>query len=92
MNERPTPETKALRLIQEYLEMGGAFNPELMEHDKVRDMVMIARDELAEAHERNAAMREAIREAYYSIKNASTVLGTTPRQDIALTKLQPYLK
>jgi hypothetical protein len=38
-----------------------------------------------------AAMREAIREAYYSIKNASTVLGTTPRQDIALTKLQPYL-
>jgi hypothetical protein len=38
-----------------------------------------------------AAMREAIREAYYSIKNASTVLGTTPRQDIALTKLKPFL-
>jgi hypothetical protein len=26
--------------IQEYLSKGGLFNPELMQHDKVRDLIM----------------------------------------------------
>lgn len=30
-----------------YLASGGLFNPELMEHDKVRDLVIDCRDALA---------------------------------------------
>jgi len=40
----------------------------------------------------NAAMREAIREAYDALANVSTTFGRTPAQDAALTKLQPFLK
>lgn len=36
----------SLALIQEYLELGGLFNPELMEHDRVRDMAIQAFDEI----------------------------------------------
>ena len=32
--------------ITEYLSSGGLFNPELMNHDKVRDLCMDARDEI----------------------------------------------
>lgn len=32
--------------ITEYLEAGGLFNPELMEHDKVRDLLIESRIEL----------------------------------------------
>jgi hypothetical protein len=30
--------------ITEYLEVGGLFNPEMMEHDKVRDLIMECRE------------------------------------------------
>ena len=33
--------------ITEYLSNGGYFNPELMEHDKVRDLLMDIREQLA---------------------------------------------
>ncbi len=36
-----------IRLSSEYLGAGGLFNPELMEHDKVRDMVIRMRDALS---------------------------------------------
>ena len=32
--------------INEYLEAGGLFNPELMDHEKVRDLLIEIRDEL----------------------------------------------
>lgn len=32
--------------IQQYLALGGFFNPEAMEHDKVQRLVMDARDEI----------------------------------------------
>lgn len=37
---------RLLDRIQNYLESGGLFNPELMEHDKVRNLVMDLRDYL----------------------------------------------
>lgn len=40
----PTPAIRLLQRIQEYLEVGGLFNPELMEHDKVRDLIIDCRD------------------------------------------------
>ena len=42
--------------IAEYLELGGFFNPELMDPETVRDMVIDARDELK-------ALRAALAEA-----------------------------
>ena len=33
-------------LITEYLGSGGLFNPEMMEHDKVRDMLIGLRDDM----------------------------------------------
>jgi len=32
--------------IQSYLSNGGLFNPEAMEHDKVRDLIMDCREEI----------------------------------------------
>lgn len=35
-----------LERIREYLTLGGLFNPELMEHDKVRDLIMDCREHI----------------------------------------------
>jgi len=35
-----------LERIRGYLGNGGLFNPEMMEHDKVRDLIMACRDEI----------------------------------------------
>lgn len=35
-----------LEAIQSYLGNGGLFNPEMMEHDKVRDLIIACREEL----------------------------------------------
>ena len=40
------PGSASLAMIREYLAVGGLFNPELMEHARVRDMVMLCRDEI----------------------------------------------
>ena len=32
--------------INQYLQLGGLFNPEMMEHDKVRDLLMDCRTEI----------------------------------------------
>lgn len=37
---------EVLGRIQSYLVMGGLFNPELANHDAVRDLLMDARDEI----------------------------------------------
>ena len=38
--------------IQNYLELGGLFNPECMEHDKVRDLIMDCKAILRKAQEK----------------------------------------
>jgi hypothetical protein len=38
--------------IQNYLEFGGLFNPECMEHDKVRDLIMDCKAILKKASEK----------------------------------------
>ena len=35
-----------LSRVKNYLEVGGFFNPEMMEHDKVRDLIIDLRDYL----------------------------------------------
>lgn len=45
------PVLELLPLLRGYLSNGGLFNPEMMEHDKVRDLIMRVRDELARLRE-----------------------------------------
>jgi len=47
MNER----IQLLQRIQNYLEMGGLWNPECMEHDKVRELIMDVRSYLVMVEE-----------------------------------------
>lgn len=43
---KPPTKKEVLARIQNYLEVGGLFNPELMEHDKVRDLIIDCREHL----------------------------------------------
>lgn len=69
-----TPASPALARIREYLWTGGTWNPELMEHDKVRDLIILCRDELQKAHdEATCAMKdwvpgEAMRYDLHSVR------------------------
>ncbi len=65
MSEKPKPTTGDLsERITEYLCAGGLFNPELMEHEKVRDLLMDCRDALQPkpTGEWTDAAREAARQ------------------------------
>jgi len=42
--------------ITQYLSVGGLFNPDLMEHGKVRDLLIDCRTELDAAHRRIATL------------------------------------
>lgn len=42
------PTAELTNRITEYLSRGGLFNPEIMEHDKVRDLLIDIRDYLNE--------------------------------------------
>jgi hypothetical protein len=43
---------RILDRIQNYLENGGLYNPELMEHEKVRDLILEVRDYLLSLQKR----------------------------------------
>jgi hypothetical protein len=47
--------------ITEYLCTGGMFNPELMEHKKVRDLLIECRDEIERLREENKKLMESFR-------------------------------
>jgi BMFP domain-containing protein YqiC len=54
--------SKASDLIEEYLSVGGLFNPEIMnqnQHDAVRDTLIIARDEIRGLEDRIKRLEEA---------------------------------
>jgi hypothetical protein len=54
--------SKASDLIEEYLSVGGLFNPEIMnqnQHDAVRDTLIIARDEIRRLEDRIKRLEEA---------------------------------
>jgi hypothetical protein len=39
-------DAELVAMITEYLSVGGLFNPELMEHHKVRDLLVACRERL----------------------------------------------
>ena len=55
--------SKASDLIEEYLSVGGFFNPEVMnqnQHDAVRDTLIIARDEIRGLEKRIKQLEETL--------------------------------
>jgi hypothetical protein len=56
-----TPRTVEER-ITAYLSIGGLFNPELANHDAVRDLLIDARGELAESRKKAERLRRAMRD------------------------------
>lgn len=55
--------SETLETIRCYLGNGGTFNPELMEHEKVRDLIMDCRDDLTKLTVENQSLREQLKEA-----------------------------
>lgn len=45
------PQGEVTDRIKEYLCLGGLFNPELMNHDAVRDLLIACRDEIVRLRE-----------------------------------------
>lgn len=60
-----TPRTDAISLITEYLEIGGFFNPEIVnvqQHEAVRDTLMQARKELNAANDLTKQLETTIKD------------------------------
>lgn len=53
--------SEVLNKINEYLQVGGFFNPEMMEHDKVRDMVLECRDEIKRLEDKAEKLAMVVR-------------------------------
>ena len=53
-----TPRTDICVRIMDYLSMGGLFNPELANHDEVRDLIIDCRNEIGAARAEIAELRE----------------------------------
>ena len=72
--------SKASDLIGEYLSVGGLFNPEIMnqmQHDAVRDTLIIARDEIRGLEKRIKRLEDAGDEMYKFINPPSPCMRTS---------------
>lgn len=52
--------TDIVETIAEYLSMGGLFNPEMMEHDTVRNLIIECRAEITRLSAENERLRGAL--------------------------------
>lgn len=59
-NPAPDGGEKIQDKITQYLSSGGLFNPELMEHEKVRDLILHCRDRIAELEREVAESRAQV--------------------------------
>lgn len=66
--------------IQNYLENGGLFNPEAMEHDKVRDMILEVREYLYSLQEGGKRKARAVSGASINTRRLSSV-SKSPSED-----------
>jgi hypothetical protein len=53
-----------IKQIDDYLQVGGFFNPELMDHNKVRDMLLDCRNEFEEILKILEKQQKIIRRVY----------------------------
>jgi hypothetical protein len=56
--------TDVTERIKNYLGSGGLFNPELMEHEKVRDLLMDCRNEIGILRHKLVAQKVLIKHAH----------------------------
>ena len=63
--------------ITEYLTAGGLFNPEYMNHDAVRDLLIDCRDRIE-------ALEAALREAYKDCLNAVEKVKSDPLTELGV--------
>jgi len=75
---------------REYLQLGGLFNPELMEHDKVRDMILKLSKSLPDL----IAVAEAAEAAHkrWESKDWKELEGTAFYMNALRDKLLPLTK
>ena len=57
--------------ITDYLSMGGLFNPEMANHDAVRDLLIDCRDELAKPEQEPVAVWELTEDGWDTIADAA---------------------
>lgn len=58
--------TDIVETIAEYLSMGGLFNPEMMEHDTVRNLIIECRAEIARLRTENEVLRVLLHDAVWT--------------------------
>lgn len=61
--------TDIVEKCTEYLSSGGLFNPEMMEHDKIRDLIIDCRNEIE-------GLDEEIRDLKRALKVAAGLIST----------------
>ena len=79
--------------VTQYLEAGGLFNPEMMEHDKVRDLLIDCRDALTrlqdELHARDNLIGQ-LKQALGKARHALTVVDGAYGTDQQTAEGQPF--
>ena len=68
--------------IRDYLASGGLFNPEMMDHQRVRDLVIECRDEIEQ-------LREAHEACSWQLRN---VLDSRDARDTEIERLRELLQ
>ena len=82
--------TDALRArIDDYLQAGGLFNPEMMNHEKVRTLLMDCRAALAASASETEKLPAKWRSEEWC---ASTMTDDRPAEEICASELEAALK
>lgn len=68
MSDFPDP----IPLVDEYLAHGGLFNPECMEHNKVRDLLLSLRAELVTSRAKVAELEKELSEVTHLLRDSTT--------------------
>lgn len=83
----PPPMPTLVEHIDVYLQLGGLHNPELMEHDKVRDLLIKCREELVTVRER--VREELLSEMAFVVLSASTLGAARASVERMISRLPP---
>lgn len=78
--------TDPVLLVDDYLANGGQFNPECMEHDKVRALILALRDELVTSRDNAAQYRVFYDNAMRRANENATLYQDALRRIQELTK------
>lgn len=83
--------TDVLERCSDYLKNGGLFNPELMDHNKVRDLVTDCRDEIETLRLRVAALEATVHQTLNERRENNLRENSTLRDQFAMAALTGVL-